>query len=233
MLHRYCKFQSQNVRLFGYVYQNTNGLHHGPAWKTQLFLLKGICTVILWQDYYGKGNLRKSYWSMLGESSKLGMSLCTSWKRIVLICVCEWHTIGWKDTNIHPMWKELMKEIDLGEPTSFLDHVHLGCTQRECHISKDIVDNYQNMFESRISVGAVESYLILRNLAQTFLHGPLICKVMQRNARNDIANWRTEQPSNFSKSQLHALTTINSKKTERDLLENCLKYALKIDLKCL
>ena len=30
-------------------------------WKTQLFLLKGICTVIFWQDYYRKGNLRKSY----------------------------------------------------------------------------------------------------------------------------------------------------------------------------
>ena len=27
----------------------------------QLFLLKGICTVILWQDYCGKGNLRRSY----------------------------------------------------------------------------------------------------------------------------------------------------------------------------
>ena len=32
----------------------------------------------------------------------------------------------------------------------------LGCTQRECQISKDIVDNYNNMFESRISAGAVE-----------------------------------------------------------------------------
>ena len=28
-----------------------------PSW---LFLLSGICTVILWQDYCGKGNLRKS-----------------------------------------------------------------------------------------------------------------------------------------------------------------------------
>ena len=36
-------------------------LNHGPVSKTQLFLLKGICTVILWQDYCGKGNLRKSY----------------------------------------------------------------------------------------------------------------------------------------------------------------------------
>ena len=31
-----------------------NGLNHGPAWKIQSFLLKGICSVTLWQDYYGK-----------------------------------------------------------------------------------------------------------------------------------------------------------------------------------
>ena len=36
-------------------------LNHGSAWKTQSFLLKGISMVILWQDCYGKGNLRKSY----------------------------------------------------------------------------------------------------------------------------------------------------------------------------
>ena len=33
----------------------------GPVLKTHSFLLSGICIVILWQDYYGKGNLRKSY----------------------------------------------------------------------------------------------------------------------------------------------------------------------------
>ena len=46
---------------FGYVSHDTNGQNHGPAWKTQSFLLKGIYTVILWQDYCGKGNLRKFY----------------------------------------------------------------------------------------------------------------------------------------------------------------------------
>ena len=56
-----------------------------------------------------------------------------------------------KKHNIDPMWKVLNKEVDLGEPTSFLDHVYLGCTQRQCEISKDIVDNYRTMFESRIS----------------------------------------------------------------------------------
>ena len=30
------------------------------------------------------------------------------------------------------MWKKLMKNLDLDEPTSCLDHVYLGCTQREC-----------------------------------------------------------------------------------------------------
>ena len=53
--------------------------------------------------------------------------------------------------NIDPMWKVLNKEVDLGEPTSFLDHVYLGCTQRQSEISKDVVDNYRAMFESRIS----------------------------------------------------------------------------------
>ena len=37
-----------------------------------------------------------------------------------------------KKQNIDPMWKVLNKEVDLGEPTSFLDHVYLVCTQRQC-----------------------------------------------------------------------------------------------------
>ena len=61
-----------------------------------------------------------------------------------------------KKQNIDPMWKLLSKEVDLGEPTSFVDHVFLGCTQRQCEISKDIVDNYRTMFESRISEGRTE-----------------------------------------------------------------------------
>ena len=62
------------------------------------------------------------------------------------------------------MWKVLNKEVDLGEPTSFLDHVYLGCTQRQCEISKDIVDNYRTMFESRISAGGVEKLPYPQNL---------------------------------------------------------------------
>ena len=37
----------------------------------------------------------------------------------------------------------LNKEVDLGEPTSLLDHLYLGCTQRPCEVSEDIVDNFR------------------------------------------------------------------------------------------
>ena len=57
-----------------------------------------------------------------------------------------------------------MKEVELGEPTSFLDHENLGCTQRQCEKSKDIVDNYTTMFESRISAGGTEKLPFSENL---------------------------------------------------------------------
>ena len=37
--------------------------------------------------------------------------------------------------NLNPMWKKLMKLVDLGELTSFLDHVYLGCTHRESDLA--------------------------------------------------------------------------------------------------
>ena len=69
-----------------------------------------------------------------------------------------------KKQNIDPMWKLLNKEVDLGEPTSFLDHVYLGCTQRQCEISKDFMDNDRTMFESRISAGGTEKLPYSENL---------------------------------------------------------------------
>ena len=81
-----------------------------------------------------------------------------------------------------------MKDVDLGEPTSFLDHVYSGCTQRECKISKDIVDMYRIMFESRISAGAMEK-LSVSAKSDANPHGPMTWKVTQRSAWKNIANW--------------------------------------------
>ena len=61
-----------------------------------------------------------------------------------------------KKQNMAPMWKNLMKMLILTKPTSFGDHVYLGCTQRECKPNAMIIEEYTQMFESRISVGATE-----------------------------------------------------------------------------
>ena len=61
--------------------------------------------------------------------------------------------MGGRKQNLRPMWKKLMKLVDLGQPTSFLDHVYLGCTPRECKSNDKIPEEYKRMFESRISAG--------------------------------------------------------------------------------
>ena len=133
----------------------------------------------------------------------------------------------WKVLNKEdPMWKVLNKEVDLGEPTSVLHHVYLECTQRQCEISKDIIDNYRTMFESRISAGATEKYHA-RKIFES-LRGLTIWRVMPGSVWNDIVSWQTGRHNNSTKYQLHALMTIISKKKKKNLLENCHMYALKL-----
>ena len=62
-----------------------------------------------------------------------------------------------KTETIEPTWKFHLKVVDLGEPT-FLDVVYLGCKQRECKISNDMVASYRDMLESRVSAGAKDNY---------------------------------------------------------------------------
>ena len=109
--------KNRNAQTFGFVYHDTNGLNHCPVWKTQSFLLSEICTVILWQDCYEKGNLRKSYCSTVGRRFPCGNAYS--------LIRCGKYSI-----------KKLIWE-----------NQHLS-TQRQCEISKDIMDNYRAMFES-------------------------------------------------------------------------------------
>ena len=90
------------------------------------------------------------------------------------------------------MWKLFNKDVDLGEPTSFLDHENLECTQRLCEISKDIVDNYRAMFESRISAGGTEKVPFSENLRISSWSYDMeghAKKCVQRY--NDIVSWQT------------------------------------------
>ena len=118
---------------------------------------------LLQEDYYGKGNSRKS---CLGN----GWEKVPNWECLFVNSVKELflsvHVDGVKKAgkrqNLDPMWKILMKDVDLGEPSSFPDHVYLGCTQRERTISNEIVIKNRNMFESGMSAGGIENSPFLR-----------------------------------------------------------------------
>ena len=69
-----------------------------------------------------------------------------------------------KKQHIDPLWKVLGKEVVLEEPTPFLDYENLGCKQKSCETSKDIVDNCRTLFESRISAGGTEKLPYSENL---------------------------------------------------------------------
>ena len=147
------------------------------------------------------------------------------------MCVDEIKLVG-KKQNINPTWKFFMKDVDRGEPTSFLDHVYSGCTQRECQISKDIVDNYRSMFESGISGGAMEK------LPETTATGTLDAETISswsydieghaKKCVDDIANLRIKQLNNYTKSRRHAWMTMNLRRRieirgriVKSMLSNC------------
>ena len=81
-----------------FVYHDTNSQNHGPVWKTQLFLLNGICTVILWQDYDEKGNLRKSYCSTFGRRFPIGNAYSYTVKKGCSY-LCVWMTSNRQERN--------------------------------------------------------------------------------------------------------------------------------------
>ena len=69
---------------------------------------------------------------MAGRTFQIGnVSLFIVKKALFLSVYVDDIKLVGKKQIINPMWKLLNKEVDLGEPTSFLDHVYLGCTQRQ------------------------------------------------------------------------------------------------------
>ena len=68
------------------------------------------------------------------------------------------------------------------EPTSFLDHVYLGCTQRECKPSAEKCSDHVFLQEE------LKNNQDGRNLTQKRLRGPTTWKDMLKNALGDIAN---------------------------------------------
>ena len=147
--------------------------HLDPSTTTQTWSRMEDPVVPLERNLYGHP-LAGLLWERQCEKTLLqhGWEKVSNWeclfvhrqKGLFLSVYVDDTKLAGKKQNIDPMWKVLNNEVDLEEPTSFLDHVYLGCTQRQCEISKDTVDNYRAMFESRISVVRTEKLPLSENL---------------------------------------------------------------------
>ena len=130
------------------------------------------------KQVHWRGRGASMQWPRLWERSFQKILLKYGWEKVsnceclfvhrekglfLSVCVDDIKLAG-KKQNIVPMRKVLNKEFDMGEPTSFLDHENLGCTRRQCEISKDIVDNYRTTSESRISAGGTEKLPCSENM---------------------------------------------------------------------
>ena len=108
----------------------------------------------------GKDNSRNSVRTRLGKSSQNWECLHINRERgLFLSLYVDDIELTSKTENIAPIWKILKEDVDFAESTSFLDHVCLGCTQRECKIRNDIVTSNRDVFEFRISAGVKEKIL--------------------------------------------------------------------------
>ena len=106
--------------------------------------------------------------------------------------------------HMAPMWKKLMKNVDLDEPTSFLDRVYLGCTQRECKPNEIIFEEYQKNSNHEFLMEQLKNYQGGTNLTQRRLRGPTTWKDMLKHALRGVANWRTERQGSKPISQVLA-----------------------------
>ena len=209
MLPNYGKFPNRNVQTFGLVHLGTNGLNHGPVWNPlERNLYRDPLAGLLWERQFEKVPLEHGWEKVLNWEC-----LLVNPEQVLFLSVCGRYNIGWTQ-DISPTWKIIMKGVDLGEPTSFLDHVYLCCTQRECQLW--IITKV--CFESWISAGAVEKLPEPKapgkpetNTFSSWSYD------MERHAKKcldryfELANKTTEQ---LHKHLLHATMTIISKRED-------------------
>ena len=75
-----------------------DGRSLSPVWKTQLFLLSGICMVICYQDCCENGKWKKYCLNLDEKSAELGLSLCSQEKKNYS-CRCTWTTSKWLERS--------------------------------------------------------------------------------------------------------------------------------------
>ena len=138
-----------------------------------------------------------------------------------------------KKQNMAPAWKKLMKTVDLDEPTSFLDRVYLGNTQRECKPNETIIEEYRNVPMHKISAAVTEKCRVGQNFTQRWLRGLTTWKDMLKKCVGRCCEWRTKRLSNCTKSQNPCYNDPNFKKEKLETYGELSKACSQIVLKCL
>ena len=116
-----------------------------------------------------------------------------------------------------PCGRTLMQNIVLDEPTSFLDHVCLGCTQGECKTNETIIEQYTKMFESRLPEWQAHTVASSYDL-----------KDMLKNVSSGTVNWQIRKCSKLLKSRVLVWMITNSSRRNSNQLENCEMFARKL-----
>ena len=145
-------------------------------------------------------------------------------------CLCMWTISNW--LNIDPMWEELMKEVDLGEPTSFLDQ-SLWVAHNESAKRAKILWTITEMCLNPGSLQEQEkNYLVRGNLTHTSLHGAYD---MERHAKKCVERYC--ELANKTLHQLYKVTTPcldhHQVKEELGSVGDMSKVCSQIVLKCL
>ena len=119
------QFPSQSVQTFGYVFHDTTGRNHGQTLKIQWFFSNETCTDIHLQASCGKDSLKKFCWDLNGKKYRVWEFLFVHQQQgLFLSEYVDDKKMAGREQDIALMLKKLMRFVDLGEPTSFLDHVY-------------------------------------------------------------------------------------------------------------
>ena len=137
-----------------------------------------------------------------------------------------WMTSEWLERRRIwlPCGRIWWKRVDLGEPKSFLDHVYMGCTQRECKPNEIILDqNTRKCSNHKFLLEELKNNQGGGNLTQKLSRGPTTWKVRSKNAMKDLANWRIKRQNSYYKKSSPCLDDHHFKEEELESVGELLK----------
>ena len=119
-----------------------------PSWAK--FMWSHACRLTM-----GKTKNFVGKWT--GESVKLGILVCTSSARSILVCVRGWHQIDWKETKFRSHVEEIdEKTVICWSLRRFLITCTWDALIANVNQTKKSLTKTEKLFESRISAGATE-----------------------------------------------------------------------------